>query len=106
MNETRPRNQVEVLVSHDLVDTVKPGERVLCTGVYRAWIQATGTASTSHKLVATSVSKSDEDCRSFMPSAKELACMKSLVRSVSVTAVSENLDFTDRGKQQLRMLLQ
>lgn len=86
-----PRS-VDVILEHDLVDKVKPGDRVQCVGIYRP-LPNDGTSSIfPAKLLCNNISIIGEDVGGILPSADDLK---------NIHQISERRDILDIAAKSL-----
>lgn len=75
-----------MFLDDDLVDTVKPGDRVRCAGIYRALAHnsAVSTGVFRTVVLANSLAAHDHDNAAVAVTSRDVANIRTIVQSISV----------------------
>mmetsp|Transcript_5103 Transcript_5103/g.15109 ORF Transcript_5103/g.15109 Transcript_5103/m.15109 type:complete len:545 (-) Transcript_5103:1645-3279(-) len=91
-----PRS-VDLFLDDDLVDTVKPGDRVRCSGVYRALTHSSAVCSGFFRTVvlANSVASRGHDNITASLTSRDVANIQTIAKRLEVRRASDNIMLSD-----------
>jgi len=91
-----PRS-VDLFLDDDLVDTVKPGDRVRCSGVYRALTHSSAVCSGFFRTVvlANSVASRGHDNITASLTSRDVANIQAIAKQLEVRRASDNTMLSD-----------